>query len=42
MPHAELLQADIAKHTDIEPIIQFSEERIFHCAADDRKLSDVV
>lgn len=37
MPHAELLQADIAKYTDIEPIIQFSEERIFHCSPDDRK-----
>jgi uncharacterized protein (TIGR02118 family) len=30
LPHAELLQGDIAKYTDIEPIIQFSEERIFH------------
>ena len=29
LPHAELLQGDIAKYTDIEPIIQFSEERIF-------------
>jgi len=28
VPHAELLQGDIAKYTDIEPIIQFSEERI--------------
>ena len=29
LPHAELLQRDIAIYTDIEPIIQFSEERIF-------------
>jgi uncharacterized protein (TIGR02118 family) len=33
VPHAELLQGDIAKYTDIEPIIQFSEERIFNSSS---------
>ena len=28
-PHAELLQGDIANYTDVEPIIQVSEPKIF-------------
>ena len=28
-PHAQELQGDIAKFTNVEPVIQFSEEKIF-------------
>jgi uncharacterized protein (TIGR02118 family) len=28
MPHAELLQGDIANYTDIEPVMQYSEIKI--------------
>ncbi len=28
-PHAEALQGDIPKFTNVDPIIQFSEEKIF-------------
>jgi len=37
-PHAEVLQNDIAKYTDIAPLIQFSEVLINSVPKDDRKV----